>query len=227
MKKIIVCILIITLIFSASGCKKFKQGSKSSEIEKNMRVDKKESTVVVEKKIEEKEISTEKVEKSEILPKVESKEKNSNNSRKETTTNQQKVVEKKVEVTQPKEQPKKVEQPVQQEQPKKVEQPVQQEQPKVETPPSVSQKSDMEIAIEEQLKLGDPVTYYNGHPISIDECHSIGGDLKNRRETTLVNRYECVYTSYGNATAVGLIVQFTIDGQVYRKSYDEYKTMMN
>ena len=85
----------------------------------------------------------------------------------------------------------------------------------------------MEIAIEEQLKLGDPVTYYNGHPISIDECHSIGGDLKNRRETTLVNRYECVYTSYGNATAVGLIVQFTIDGQVYRKSYDEYKTMMN
>ena len=215
MKKIIVCILIITLIFSASGCKKFKQGSKSSEIEKNMRVDKKESTVVVEKKIEEKEISTEKVEKSEILPKVESKEKNSNNSRKETTTNQQKVVEKKVEVTQPKEQP------------KKVEQPVQQEQPKVETPPSVSQKSDMEIAIEEQLKLGDPVTYYNGHPISIDECHSIGGDLKNRRETTLVNRYECVYTSYGNATAVGLIVQFTIDGQVYRKSYDEYKTMMN
>ena len=167
------------------------------------------------------------MEKSEILPKVESKEKNSNNSRKETTTNQQKVVEKKVEVTQPKEQPKKVEQPVQQEQPKKVEQPVQQEQPKVETPPSVSQKSDMEIAIEEQLKLGDPVTYYNGHPISIDECHSIGGDLKNRRETTLVNRYECVYTSYGNASAVGLIVQFTIDGQVYRKSYDEYKTMMN
>lgn len=226
MKKIIVCILIITLIFSASGCKKFKQGSKSSETEKNMRVDKKESTVVVEKEIEEKEISTEKVEKSEILPKVESKENNSTNSRKETTTNQQKVVEKKVEVTQPKEQPKKVEQPVQQEQPKS-EEPKQVEQPKVETPPSVSQKSDMEIAIEEQLKLGDPVTYYNGHPISISECHSLGGDLKDRRDTTLVNRYECVYTSYGNATAVGLIVQFTIDGQVYRKSYDEYKTMMN
>ena len=222
MKKIFISIFIITLIFSASGCKNLKQGRNSVKNEETLKVEKKESTKVVKKEKKEEQISTNKVEKEEILPTSEKKEENSTNSRtnqaSSNTKNPEKVIEKK-ESTQPKEQPKKVEQPVKQEQPKV-------EEPKS-TPQPVPQKTDMEVAIEEQLKLGDPVTYYNGHPISIDECHSIGGDLKNRRETTLVNRYECVYTSYGNATAVGLIVQFTIDGQVYRKSYDEYKTMMN
>ena len=88
-------------------------------------------------------------------------------------------------------------------------------------------KSDMEIAIELQQQIGDPITYYNGHPISINECNSIGKELIDNSETTFVHRYECVSTNYGSATAVGMIVSFTVDGVTHRESYDVYRRMIN
>ncbi len=88
-------------------------------------------------------------------------------------------------------------------------------------------KSDLEIAIELQLEIDSPVTYYNGHLISMEECQSLGNELLNNRSTTFVFQYECPRTTYGSATVVGLIVGFQLNGVDYHKSYDEYKNMMN
>ena len=219
-KRIFASLAIIILLFSVSGCGTKKDSDKPIKEISTENISDKDPTEKVEKSEEEKTKSTDVVEKQ-----VSETEINQKSLPADAKTNESKQ-----NVSKPKESQKPVVQeetkPADIEQPKQEQKQVEPEQPKT-TQESTSQKSDMEYAIELQLSYGDPVTYYNGHPISIDECHSIGGDLKNRRDTTLVNRYECVYTSYGNATAVGLIVQFTIDGQVYRKSYDEYKSIIN
>ena len=88
-------------------------------------------------------------------------------------------------------------------------------------------KSDVEIAIEYQKLAGDPITYYNGHLISLDECRTIGDNLLVNQETTYVFQYECPFTDYESARVVGLIVGFKLNGVDYHKSYDEYKNMIN
>ena len=225
MKKIIISIIVVISIFSACSFSKLKK----LNIFQNDSAE--NSTKTVENKKQEEVKSTES---SQNLSEIESNNNTQQKQQEIKTKEEIKQVETKQQEVKQKE---KTVENKKQEEVKSTES--SQNLPKVENnPPKVEQqetkkeepkveKSDMEIAIEMQLSYGDPVTYNNGKPITISECNSIGTDLKNNRETTLVNRYECIYTSYGNATAVGLIVQFTIDGNVYRESYDKYKQMIN
>lgn len=225
MKKLLFCIITLTLLFSVSGCKKQSKEQEVIDNQSSIEINEKQNINESEKN----EVQQEKKDNDENQQ-SESNTENKNlneNTQSSKIENQNKASNSKTkEKEQEKNETKQVVTP-------STPTPTITSKPEptstskvIPTPSPKNQKSDMEIAIEEQLSIGDPVTYYNGHPISINECHSIGGDLKARRETTLVNRYECVYTTYGDATAVGLIVQFTIDGKVYRESYDEYNKIM-
>lgn len=88
-------------------------------------------------------------------------------------------------------------------------------------------QSDLDFAIQYQLEAGDPITYNeNGKMITVDECMRMGDLLVNKQDTTHIYQYECPFTKYGNATAVGLFVCFKNNGLQQCSSYDEYKTIM-
>lgn len=98
------------------------------------------------------------------------------------------------------------------------------EKPKVEIS---KEKTDLEYAIQYQLENGDPVTYgSNGKMLTVDECMQLGQSLLNKQETSFVYQYECPFTEYDSATAVGLVVYFKYNGLQRSSSYDEYKLII-
>lgn len=88
--------------------------------------------------------------------------------------------------------------------------------------------SDLETAIKYQLEAGDPITYNeSGEIITVQECMKIGEFLVNQQEITKVYQYECPFTQYGNAVAVGLYVCFQNIEVQQCLAYDEYKIIIN
>lgn len=99
------------------------------------------------------------------------------------------------------------------------EQPIQQETTKEET--------NLDIAIRYHLEAGDPITYNEqGKILTVEECMSLGELLKNRQETSFVYQFECPFTEYKGAIAVGLNVCFEYNGLQQCSSYDEYKKII-
>lgn len=90
-----------------------------------------------------------------------------------------------------------------------------------------NEPTDLEYAIKYQLEMGNPVTYINGKLLTVEECMSFGQTLIDNQDSSFVYQYECPFTKYETATAVGLLVSFLYDEQQYiSKSYDEYKSII-
>lgn len=99
------------------------------------------------------------------------------------------------------------------------EQPIQQETHKEET--------NLDIAIRYHLEARDPITYNEqGKMLTVEECMSLGETLKNKQETSFVYQFECPFTEYKGAIAVGLNVCFEYNGLQQCSSYDEYKKII-
>ncbi len=93
--------------------------------------------------------------------------------------------------------------------------------------PTPNVKTDLEMAIEYQLQAGDDVTYRNGKPITVNECMELGNSLLNNQTTSQVYQFECPFTEYGEATAVGLKVYFFYNGGQQGAFYDDYLKIIN